>query len=425
MMEMNSPMIAQAEAAMNVVFWLGTAAFFVLSVLSKAWAQVKYALLAIPLVMIALFVVMGDWDGARDFVNWLLGPERLLFFSVMVLLLAMLYYREWTNGWFAGSVGAVFALVYFGSSADTNFLRIISKPDNVPITLMVFILGFLLWVAFRQMANNDRRTERGEPLIEAGSDDKVLVWPDLVYTELVALVLCTVFLNVWAIFFRAPLEPPANFSAVPNPSKAPWYFLGLQELLVYFDPWIAGVLLPGLIIFGLCALPYIDKNPKGNGYYTLKERPFAIGMFLFGFIILWVVLIVLGTFLRGPNWNFFGPYAFWDPHLPASLTNVNLSELFWIQMLNQPLPTRETAGPYFYLIREAPGLILIAGYFALTPWVLKKTLFKDLHRQMGGPRYAVLMILFTWMALVPLKMLGRWLFNLKYIVAITEWFFNI
>ena len=116
-------------------------------------------------------------------------------------------------------------------------------------------------------------------------------------------MLLTAFLTVWAIFLRAPLEQPADPNIAPNPAKAPWYFLGLQEMLVYFDPWLAGVVLPGLIVVGLIAIPYIDKNPKGNGYYTFKERRFAISTFMFGFVILWSVLIIFGTFLRGPNSN--------------------------------------------------------------------------------------------------------------------------
>ena len=137
-------------------------------------------------------------------------------------------------------------------------------------------------------------------------------------------------LIVWAIVLKAPLEPPATTAKAPNPSKAPWYFLGLQEMLVYFDPWMAGVVLPTMIIIGLVALPYIDFNREGNGYFTFKKRWFAITTFMFGFLVLWVTLIVLGTFLRGPNWNFFGPFAYWDPHKVLPLNNVNVSELFWL-----------------------------------------------------------------------------------------------
>ena len=185
---------------------------------------------------------------------------------------------------------------------------------------------------------NDQRIAAGKGPIEKEESDRVWVWPDLVYTELISLVLCSVILIVWSIVLKAPLEQPANRSVTPNPSKAPWYFLGLQEMLVYFDPWLAGVVLPGLIIVGLIAIPYIDKNPKGNGYYTFNERKAEIVIFLFGFVILWVSLIVLGTFLRGPNWNFFGPFEYWDIHKLEALVNVNLSEYIWVRALGTGLP---------------------------------------------------------------------------------------
>src|SRR5262245_63532638 len=114
------------------------------------------------------------------------------------------------------------------------------------------------------------------------------------------MVVLTVILIGWSMALQAPLEDPANPSSSPNPSKAPWYFLGLQEMLVYFDPWLAGVVLPGLIIVGLICIPYIDRNPKGNGYYTFNERKAEITIFLFGFVVLWCSLIVLGTLLRCP-----------------------------------------------------------------------------------------------------------------------------
>jgi len=196
-------------------------------------------------------------------------------------------------------------------------------------------------------------------VLEKLDDDKVLVWPDLVYTELICMVVFTFVLIVWAILLKAPLEAPATTAKAPNPSKAPWYFLGLQEMLVYFDPWMAGVVLPTMIIIGLCALPYIDFNREGNGYFTFKQRWFAVTTFMFGFIVLWVTLIVLGTFLRGPNWNFFGPFAYWDPHMVLPLNNVNVSELFWLHMMGQPL---EGMNP---VVRELPGLVLLFAYLFL------------------------------------------------------------
>ncbi len=133
---------------------------------------------------------------------------------------------------------------------------------------------------------------------------------------------------VWSITLNAPLEEPSNPNLTMNPAKAPWYFLGLQEMLVYFDPWIAGVVMPTLIIVGLMVIPYIDTNPLGNGYYTWKQRKFAIWTFLFGFIVLWVAMIVIGTFIRGPGWMWFWPGQTWDHNRLIYEVNRDLPDLF-------------------------------------------------------------------------------------------------
>ena len=412
--------------ALSIAFWIGAAGFFVAAALWRSWKGFRCALPAVPVVIVGLAGIVGPWAGVRDYIDWLVAPERLFLLAAMTLVLMLIYRHRWTRPLLAVPLFGGFAVAYVVSAFDDNFFRIISKPDNVPITLMIASVALCLWVAFRRMTINDRRAERGEPPAEGPGDDQVLVWPDLILVELLIMVAATVALIVWAILIRAPLEAPADPTVVPNPAKAPWYFLGLQELLVYFDPWIAGVLLPALIIVGLCALPYIDRNPKGNGYYTFKERRFAISTYLFGFVLLWVLLIVLGTFLRGPNWNFFGPYERWDPHKPTALVNVNLSDLFWISWLGRGLPTREsTDSDWYYLIREAPGIIVLAAYFVLVPLVLRYTLLRRQYAEMGGTRYAVMMVLLTWMGLVPAKMLLRWLFNLKYLLAIGEWSLNV
>ncbi|MDO8140874.1 MAG: hypothetical protein Q6358_05195, partial [Candidatus Brocadiales bacterium] len=99
-------------------------------------------------------------------------------------------------------------------------------------------------------------------------DDRVFTWPTLVAKEFLAAIFVTVGLLFYSYVVDAPLRELSNPGQAENPAKAPWYFLGLQEALVYFDPWFAGVGLPSLIIVGLILIPYLDINPKGNGYYT-------------------------------------------------------------------------------------------------------------------------------------------------------------
>ncbi|HJT25605.1 MAG TPA: cytochrome C [bacterium] len=353
--------------------------------------------------------------------NFLFQPYMYFIFSVIGFC-AMIRYREkWTEPKFARGILIGVAVVLGLSMFNDHFRDISTKADNVPIFLMVFSVGFFTWLSFRQAVVNDRRLAQGQPPVEKEtSDKKVYVWPDLVYVEFLATIVAGVALLVWSLCLHAPLEQAATPAWTPNPSKAPWYFLGLQEMLVYYDPWLAGVVFPSLIIVGLMAIPYVDKNPKGSGYYTFNERKYAIVPFLFGFLILWVTLIFLGTFLRGPGWNFFGPFEEWDPHKVVVLNNVNLSEYFWVMLLRMGLPHNP-------LLRELPGFAVLAAYFiALPPLFTKKSAFlMGLLERMGVARYAVILFLAFSMAALPIKMVLRWVFNLKYIVSIPEVFFNI
>src|SRR3954453_11493155 len=354
----------------------------------------------------------------KGLINAVADPR--LFFILAVLALVVLVWKR--DAIASNTIGygllVVLGLFFLFGVFDPNFRLIVTKPDNVPIVGLIFLLVFFVWYSIREAVLNARRIPAGVGPIEKAESDRVWVWPDLVYTELISLILCSVVLIVWSIFLKAPLEQPANPANTPNPSKAPWYFLGLQEMLVYFDPWLAGVVLPGLIIVGLICIPYIDRNPKGNGYYTFSERKAEITIFLFGFAVLWSSLIVLGTFLRGPNWNFFGPFEFWDIHKLEALTNVNLSEYIWVRGLRTGLPSN-------WLVREIFGILLVLFYVLALPVILAKLWFKAYYEKLGGPRYYVSAFLFLMMMSLPIKMLGRWLFNLKYVVAIPEFFFNI
>lgn len=246
------------------------------------------------------------------------------------------------------------------------------------------------------------RGKRSEEVIS----DKIHSWPYFVRVEFIAGLLMMLFLTVWSLAVDAPMEEPANPSMTPNPSKAPWYFLGLQEMLVYFDPWLAGVVLPSLIIVGLMVIPYIDVNPKGNGYYTFRERWFAITVFFFGFHILWVVQIFIGVFMRGPGWNFFMPWEYWDPHKVVALNNVD-----WPYLL----------GFRGYWSSFLVGAATLGGFFSVIPAAWMKFRNTTLMRQLGFVRYAVVAGLFMTMMLLPFKMLLRWVLNVKYI-WVTPWF---
>jgi hypothetical protein len=145
---------------------------------------------------------------------------------------------------------------------------------------------------------------------------------------------------------------------------------------------------------------------------------------------MWVTLIVLGTFLRGPNWNFFGPYEIWDVHKVEALTNVDLSQYFWIAWLGQALPKAPDGAGFlsqlfWILVRESPGILLVLGYFIVMPPLLAMTVFRSFFVKMGFVRYMIMSNLLLAMALLPIKMLLRWTIDLKYLISIPEYFLNL
>ena len=301
---------------------------------------------------------------------------------------------------------------------------IISLPDNVPILGLMILIPFYTWYAFRQAFANDRLIEQLEADPEMakthhrktqpfkkGWAREVHVWPYLLRIEFLATIIVTAILMVWSITLDAPLEAPANPTLTMNPSKAPWYFLGLQEMLVYFDPWIAGVVMPTLIIGGLIAIPYIDTNPLGNGYYTYKQRRFAIWTYLSGFVLLWCVMVVIGTLIRGPGWMWFWPGQTWDHNKLIFEVNRDLHEVFGI------------SDPILYGIF---GFLVVAGFFVLTGFGIHKLMTmtkfnRKIFDRMTLLQYLTMQILLISMVGLPAKMALRLLFRIKN-VWVTPWF---
>jgi menaquinol-cytochrome c reductase cytochrome b/c subunit len=137
----------------------------------------------------------------------------------------------------------------------------------------------------------------------AEAQDKVHTWPHLLVVEFAALLIFTAGVIIFSALVRAPLLQLADFNKTPNPSKAPWYFLGLQELLTMFHPMVAGVTIPGMGLFLLIVAPFVDKNPSREP----RDRKFAIAIFTI-FVMLWAVLVIIGSFFRGPGFNFVFPW---------------------------------------------------------------------------------------------------------------------
>lgn len=143
------------------------------------------------------------------------------------------------------------------------------------------------------------------PRVERETEEEmVMTWPHLVYRELIALMGFLIVLLAMSILFNAPLEEIANPAVTPNPAKAPWYFLGLQELLHYAHPLLAGIILPTLVIVALVALPYLDRNP------STRFRDRRTGIIVWTILLLIaIILTIIGTFFRGPNWQWQWPWA--------------------------------------------------------------------------------------------------------------------
>ena len=139
--------------------------------------------------------------------------------------------------------------------------------------------------------------------VKASPIDKVHTWPHLLAAEFVAALACTAFTFFFSIWVNAPLLQQANPNRTPNPSKAPWYFLGLQELLTMFHPMIAGVTIPGVGMIVLILAPFIDKNPSNKP----EDRKFATSLMTVH-LMFWAVLVIIGSFFRGPGFNFTLPW---------------------------------------------------------------------------------------------------------------------
>jgi hypothetical protein len=305
-----------------------------------------------------------------------------------------------------------------------QLLEITTLPDNIPIVAMLFLIPFFTWMGFKQARANDKLIAEleADPKLAKTHHRKTWpwqpnwarelhVWPYLLRIEFLATLIVTIILYVWSITLNAPLEEPANPNLTMNPSKAPWYFLGLQEMLVYFDPWIAGVIMPTLMLIGLMVFPYVDSNPLGSGYYTWKQRKIAVGAFLVGFAT-WVALIIIGTFMRGPGWVWFWPGQTWDHNTVIYEVNRDLPDI--VGITSQPL-------------KGIFGALVVGLFFVIAGFITHKIIMRTEFDKKIFERTTLLQyLIFQFFAItvlwaLPVKLVLRLLFRIKY-VMVTPWF---
>src|SRR5256714_1640347 len=359
------------------------------------------------------------------------GKVVLLLLVVGVALYAIFFVQDWHQLW-----------------------KIASAPDNIPIVALIPLVAFFTWLGIKQAQANDQlvvELEGDKQLAKThhrktlpwrpGWAREIHVWPYLVRIEFLATLIVTIILFVWSITLNAPLEEPANPNLTMNPSKAPWYFLGLQEMLVYFDPWIAGVVMPSVMVIGLMVFPYVDSNPLGNGYYSWKQRRFAIGMFMWGFFM-WITLIIIGTFIRGPGWIWFWPGQTWDHNAVVFDKNRDLPDIFgitpehfggstwWMKVIFGAVVVGVfyvVGGMFFHWLMTRGGLNRIDHSL---PWWKRLWLWlttKDEFEKKLLARTSILQYMtFQFFAIsvllaFPVKLLIRLVFTIKY-VWVTPWF---
>ncbi len=453
---------------------------------SSAWSAAAAAA-ALAHLALAVVALAGEPLGLPSWIkqafNAAARPWALMASSALLFALAAWFRQTWVRPGPAWLVGNAIWLAVALSWADPHFAAVAGQPDHLPVLGMFGAVLFFLWVGTAQAVENDRRMRQSMPAsapgprrdhaVEEGPAQsaaacadhkplppgeppagaagpverlfarKVLTWPDLVYIELIAACWASAILIAWSLLAAAPLEAPADPARTPNPAKAPWYFVGLQEMLVYGDAWWAGAAVPLLIIVGLAAIPYLDRSPVGSGYYSIAGRRFAWVVFVGGFVLLWILPMLIGVFVRGPNWSAFGPY---EPRDARRLTAERRSTLAqWLGRAEPQfapasaagLPAGEPPGAASSsadaagassprsarhpLVREWPGLALTAAYLFGLPWLLGRGPLGWARSRLGRGRYWVFALLLMLMLTVPLKMILHGTLGLTEVVHLPEY----
>lgn len=283
-------------------------------------------------------------------------------------------------------------------------------PDFFAALLLLVLIGVAIWLSLSHW----RRCRREQPIEDTSrptaqaEPEQVTSWPYLLRIELLATLLIILLVSWWAILGRLPIDAPMDPEVTPPIAKAPWFFVGVQELLHYFDAWLAGVMLPLIIVVGLCALPYLtstsshEENTQQLSKWS-SRRPTVIAGALLLFV--WLFLIVVGLFFRGENW-------LWRP------------VWHWGQLVElQPVRMRSLAQLLHLSGRVGEiveGLLVVGPFIALAAfWPRLKKL--PWAKARGFARYYLSGALLIILSGVVFKIIALYLFGVRYF-WVTPWF---
>ncbi len=344
-------------------------------------------------------------DPLKTLIDHLASPPWLFGFALGLFFLSRDARRPWTR---AG--GVVLSILIAGllglCASDPTCRRLLLHPDRLPVVLLLLATLAVVWFEMHrsQAFDGTEPTPQREALFGFST-------ADILAATAIGVILIGCALLYKAPFYEPPLSALADPTSKPIPIKAPWFLVGLQELRLDFEPWMAYRVLPIFFVFGLVCLPWfhLPEDPEGR-----QTR----GLFLCGWLILWLGPMVVGALLRSPHGGAFGPFEPWDATRPADLEPQPLSQLVWIRWLGVFEPSR-------WWLRELPGFLLLITTFFLLPrwlarWRFTEPVVQRTREAMGFWRFHVTSLCLLVLLIIPLKALGRWVAGLGHWLHLPE-----
>jgi quinol-cytochrome oxidoreductase complex cytochrome b subunit len=272
---------------------------------SHRWAA--HGMVAVVFLHMCRVFFTGSYKPPREF-NWVVGVALLL----LTLALSFTgYLLPWDQlAFWAITVGTAIVAYFPVLGPQARYLLLGGHEIGQAALLRFYVLHCLLLplatAALVSLHFWRVRKDGGLSAPAHAVHRRVHAWPHLVYRELLVLVAVLAAVNAFALLFDAPLEQVADATRTPNPAKAPWYFLGLQEL-VHYGAILGGAAVPTGLVLALLVLPYVDRHPRGVGVWFAPERRVANAVFA-ALALAVAAVTVVGTFFRGPNWGWVWPW---------------------------------------------------------------------------------------------------------------------